>query len=74
VETQYDATDRGVALEMIQQRLKQGEYLTGLLYIGSDQPELHALNSTPEIALNAIPYAQLNPGPKALASTLARFR
>jgi 2-oxoglutarate ferredoxin oxidoreductase subunit beta len=74
LEADYDPTDRGVALENIQQRLKQGEYLTGLLYIGSDQPELHALNATSELPLNRIDYAQLNPGPKALASTLARFR
>ena len=74
VEAQYDATDRAVALETIQQRLKSGEYLTGLLYIGSDQPELHALNDTPDLPLNQIPYAKLNPGPQALAKTLAKFR
>ena len=74
VEAQYDPTDRAVALETIQQRLRHGEYLTGLLYIGSDQPELHALNSTSDLPLNKIPYAQLNPGPQALAKTLARFR
>jgi len=70
----YDPTDRGVALETIQQRLKLGEYLTGLLYIGSGQAEFHALNATPDGALNEIPYARLNPGPQALAKTLARFR
>jgi 2-oxoglutarate ferredoxin oxidoreductase subunit beta len=74
VEAQYDATDRAVALQTIQQRLKHGEYLTGLLYIGSDQPELHALNATPDLPLNQIPYARLNPGPQALAKTLAKFR
>jgi len=74
VEAHYDPTDRSVALEMIQQRLKQREYLTGLLYIGSDQPELHAVNATPDLPLNRIAYEQLNPGAKALASTLARFR
>jgi 2-oxoglutarate ferredoxin oxidoreductase subunit beta len=74
IESHYDATDRGVALETIQQRLKQGEYLTGLLYIGSDQPELHAVNATSQLPLNRIAYAQLNPGSKALATTLSRFR
>ena len=73
-EAQYDATDRAVALQTIQQRLKHGEYLTGLLYIGSDQPELHALSATPDLPLNQIPYAKLNPGPQALAKTLAKFR
>jgi 2-oxoglutarate ferredoxin oxidoreductase subunit beta len=74
VEAQYDPTDRAVALQMIQQRLRQDEYLTGLLYIGSDQPEMHELNATPELPLNQVPYARLNPGPQALAKTLARFR
>jgi 2-oxoglutarate/2-oxoacid ferredoxin oxidoreductase subunit beta len=74
VEEQYDPTDRGVALDVIQRRLKQGEYLTGLLYIGKDQPELHQLNVTPDLPLNKLPYAQLNPGPQALAKTLARYR
>ncbi|HWW19532.1 MAG TPA: 2-oxoacid:ferredoxin oxidoreductase subunit beta [Steroidobacteraceae bacterium] len=74
VEQDYDPTDRGVALDMIQRRLKQGEYLTGLLYIGRDQAELHQLNATPDLPLNRLPYAQLNPGPQALAKTLARYR
>ena len=74
VDAQYDATDRAVALQTIQQRLKQGEYLTGLLYIGSDQPELHQLNATPDLPLNQVAYAKLNPGPQALAQTLAKFR
>ena len=70
----YDPTDRGVALERIQQRMREGEYLTGLLYIGTDQPDLHALNDTPEVALNALPYELLNPGPEALAKVMARYR
>ncbi len=74
IEPAYDATDRAVALETIQQRLKQGEYLTGLLYIGSGQPEFHALNGTSEVPLNRLAYAKLNPGPRALATTLAKFR
>ncbi len=74
VEEQYDPTDRAVALETIQQRLKSNEYLTGLLYIGNDQPEMHMLNGTPDLPLNRIPYAQLNPGSQALAKTLAKYR
>jgi 2-oxoglutarate ferredoxin oxidoreductase subunit beta len=74
VEEKYDPTDRGFALDTIQRRLKQGEYLTGLLYIGKDQAELHQLNSTPDLPLNKLPYQQLNPGPTALAKTLARYR
>ncbi len=74
IEQAYDATDRAVALETIQQRLKQREYLTGLLYIGRDQPDFHALNGTSDVPLNRLPYARLNPGSQALATMLARFR
>jgi 2-oxoglutarate ferredoxin oxidoreductase subunit beta len=74
IDEQYDPTDRAAALQEIQTRLAAGEYLTGLLYLGDDQPELHALSATPEQPLNQIPYERLNPGPQALAKTLARFR
>ena len=46
----YDPTDRAAALEAIQQQLKQGEYLTGLLYIGGDQPDFHQLNAARRIS------------------------
>jgi 2-oxoglutarate ferredoxin oxidoreductase subunit beta len=74
VDPGYDPTDRGIALERIQQRMREGEYLTGLLYIGTDQPDLHALNETPDVALNALPYEVLNPGPRALAKLMERYR
>ena len=74
VDPDYDPTSRGVALERIQQRMREGEHLTGLLYIGTDQPDLHALNDTPDVALNSVPYAQLNPGSEALAKLMERYR
>jgi 2-oxoglutarate/2-oxoacid ferredoxin oxidoreductase subunit beta len=70
----YDPTDRAAALEAIQRHLKQDQYLTGLLYISENQPDFHQLNATPDLPLNRIPYAQLNPGPEALASLMKRFR
>jgi 2-oxoglutarate/2-oxoacid ferredoxin oxidoreductase subunit beta len=71
---QYDPTDRAAALAAIQQHLRQDQYLTGLLYVGTEQPEFHALNATPDEPLNQLPYERLNPGPQALAKALARFR
>jgi 2-oxoglutarate/2-oxoacid ferredoxin oxidoreductase subunit beta len=56
VDENYNPTDRSEALGRIVERQKQNEYLTGLLYIGSDQPELHSLNSTPDLPLNQIAY------------------
>ena len=74
VEAQYDPTDRAAALELIQQRLKQGEYLTGLLYIDEGQGDFHALSGTPDLPLNQVPYERLDPGAQALSRILSRFR
>jgi len=74
VDKDYDPTDRSAALARIVERQKRQEYLTGLLYINPQQPEMHALNATPDVALNQLPYSKLNPGPEALARTLARYR
>ena len=71
---EYDPTDRSAALAAIQHHLKKDQYLTGLLYISSDHPDFHELSATPDVALNQIPYAKLNPGPEALAALMKRFR
>ncbi len=74
VDASFDATNRGTALARIRERLRDNEYLTGLLHVSDSQAEFHDLNRTPDEALNQIPYAQLNPGSAALAKVLARFR
>jgi len=74
IDARYDSSDRAAALQAMQTHLAREEYLTGLLYLGPDQPEMHELNATPELPLNQIPYDRLNPGPQVLAKTLARFR
>jgi 2-oxoglutarate/2-oxoacid ferredoxin oxidoreductase subunit beta len=58
----------------IRERLRNQEYLTGLLHISTNQPEFHELNATPELPLNQLPFAKLSPGAAVLARTLARFR
>ena len=50
------------------------EYLTGLLYLEPSQNEFHAVNGTPEFALNSVPYEALSPGAKGLQKILARYR
>jgi len=74
IDAGFDATNRGTALARIRERLGDDEYLTGLLHVSDSQAEFHELNRTPDEALNQIPYAQLNPGPAALAKVLARYR
>ena len=74
LDAHYDPTNRGAAANQIQERMKAGEYLTGLLFVESGQPEFHELNATPETPLNSIPYEQLSPGSKGLEKILARYR
>jgi 2-oxoglutarate/2-oxoacid ferredoxin oxidoreductase subunit beta len=70
----YDPTDRAAASSYIQEHMKQGEYLTGLLHVESSQGEFHELNGTPDEPLNSVPYAKLSPGSKGLDKILSRFR
>src|SRR5262249_55924590 len=71
----YDPRDRVNAQTHIQQRMKEGEYLTGLLYVEEQEgKEFHDLNATPDMALNKVPYEKLSPGSKGLEKILARYR
>jgi 2-oxoglutarate ferredoxin oxidoreductase subunit beta len=58
----------------IQEHMKQGEYLTGLLHVEASQGEFHELNGTPDKPLNSVPYEKHSPGSKGLDKILSRFR
>jgi 2-oxoglutarate ferredoxin oxidoreductase subunit beta len=70
----YDPTDRAAASAYIQEHMKQGEYLTGLLHVEPSQGEFHELNGTPDEPLNSVPYEKLSPGSKGLDKLLSRYR
>ncbi|HEY6457384.1 MAG TPA: 2-oxoacid:ferredoxin oxidoreductase subunit beta [Steroidobacteraceae bacterium] len=70
----YDPTDRAAASACIQEHMKRGEYLTGLLHVEASQGEFHELNGTPDEPLNSVPYEKLSPGSKGLDQILSRFR
>jgi 2-oxoglutarate ferredoxin oxidoreductase subunit beta len=71
----YDPTNRSTAAVQIQERIKAGEYLTGLLFLDEHaQHEFHHVNGTPAAPLNSLPFAVLSPGSKALEKVLARYR
>jgi 2-oxoglutarate ferredoxin oxidoreductase subunit beta len=74
LDSSYDPTDRVAASAAIQERLKKGEFLTGLLYVDIAGKEFHDVNETPAIPLNQIPHSRLSPGSAALAKVLARYR
>jgi 2-oxoglutarate ferredoxin oxidoreductase subunit beta len=75
LEGTYDPRQKIAAQAQIQERMKQGEYLTGLLYLEEGaHSDFHDLNGTPEAPLNSIPYEQLSPGSAGLQKILQRYR
>jgi 2-oxoglutarate ferredoxin oxidoreductase subunit beta len=74
LDASYDPTNRSAASARIQDRIKDGEYLTGLLFLEPSQQDFHDINGTPDSPLNAVPYEKLSPGSKGLERILARYR
>ncbi len=71
----YDPTDRSAAYGFIEGKLKQNEYVTGLIHIDeSGSTEFHTLNRSSPVPLNRIPYEKLSPGSAALEKLLGRYR
>jgi 2-oxoglutarate/2-oxoacid ferredoxin oxidoreductase subunit beta len=71
----YDPTNRVTAAAVIQERMKAGEYLTGLLFVDEGaQHEFHQVNATPDVPLNSLSFEALSPGAQALEKVLARYR
>ena len=70
----YNVGNRGEAIEYIRGRQREGEIVTGLLYIDESEPDLHGVNGTTAVPLNQVPYEALCPGADALASLQKRFR
>jgi 2-oxoglutarate ferredoxin oxidoreductase subunit beta len=71
----YDPSDRAAAFTYIAEKLKQGEYVTGLIHVADGSAsEMHAINRTPAIALNKIAYEKLSPGAATLAKLMDSYR
>ena len=71
----FDTSDRAAAYAYIDAKLKQGQYVTGLIHVDPEAGgEVHAANRTAKVPLNSIPYETLMPGPAALAKLMARYR
>ena len=58
----YDPTDRGKAYSYLRDKLAQGEYVTGLIYIDENSPDFHDVNETTATPINQLPYEKLTPG------------
>ena len=70
----YDPSDRDRAYHYIRERQKEGEVLTGLLYISPDSKDMVEQNELVPAPLTTLPYEQLCPGSAELDKLQARFR
>jgi 2-oxoglutarate ferredoxin oxidoreductase subunit beta len=70
----YNAGSRGAALEYVRARHRDGEIVTGLLYVDGSDPDMHEINGTVATPLARLPHEQLCPGREALLTLQKRFR
>jgi 2-oxoglutarate ferredoxin oxidoreductase subunit beta len=70
----YDPCDREAAFSYVKRRMREGEYLTGLLYVDTGGREMHEINHTIDAPLNALGHEDLCPGAGAMGDILARYR
>jgi 2-oxoglutarate ferredoxin oxidoreductase subunit beta len=74
VDDDYDPTDPDRSYTFIRERHKEGEVVTGLLYISPDSSDVHEQNQTVEMPLTKVPYEQLCPGSAELEKLQRGFR
>lgn len=70
----YNAKNRGAAIDYIRTRQRKGEIVTGLLYIDASEPDMHGINDSVPTPLNELEFESLCPGSEALASLMAAYR
>jgi 2-oxoglutarate ferredoxin oxidoreductase subunit beta len=74
VDETYDPTDPDRAYAFIREAHRDGEVVTGLLYLSPDSRDLHDQNHTVATPLTQIPYEQLCPGSAELEKLQRGFR
>jgi 2-oxoglutarate ferredoxin oxidoreductase subunit beta len=70
----YDPSDRDRAYAYIRDRQKDGEIVTGLLYLSADSQDMHAQSDTIPSSLIDVPHDALCPGNDELQRMQQRFR
>jgi 2-oxoglutarate/2-oxoacid ferredoxin oxidoreductase subunit beta len=71
----HDPTDRSAAYAYVEERLRRGEHVTGLIHVDEHSTnEFHDVNQTSDTPLNRLPYEKLSPGAATLAKLMARYR
>lgn len=74
VDPDYDPTDRENAYRYARQSQDGGEIATGLLYVDTSRPDMHAINKTVSAPLVSLPYESLCPGSAALDALMEEYR
>jgi 2-oxoglutarate ferredoxin oxidoreductase subunit beta len=70
----YDPTDRQSVLNYLEERQKEGEIVTGLLYLEPSDGDMHEMGNTTDVPLTQVPYEKLCPGSATLAKLQEGFR
>ena len=70
----YDPTNRAAAYTYLRDKLAQGEYVTGLIYIDEAGADFHDVNKTVATPINQLTYDTLSPGAKGLDKIMSRYR
>ena len=70
----YDPSDRASAYGYISEKLKHGEYVTGLIHVAAAAGDQHVINNTSATPLNQLTHEQLCPGAATLAKLMDRYR
>jgi 2-oxoglutarate ferredoxin oxidoreductase subunit beta len=74
LDASYDPGDRDRALAYLRARQKEGEVVTGLLFVEPGSKDVHDQNRTVERPLAFVPHQELVPGSRALAELMRRYR
>jgi 2-oxoglutarate ferredoxin oxidoreductase subunit beta len=69
----YDPRNKVGVLAYLEDRRAHGEVVTGLLYVEEGAADLHAVQNTVAVPLNALGDAELVPGSAALAKFNAAY-
>ena len=71
----FDTASRAAAYGYIDGKLREGEYVTGLIHQEEvPEHELHAVNHSAAVPLNQLPYERLSPGAATLSKLMSRLR
>jgi 2-oxoglutarate ferredoxin oxidoreductase subunit beta len=70
----YDPTDREAVVTYLEEHQRQGEVVTGLLYLDESVGDMHELAKASDVPLVHVPYEKLCPGAQDLARLQEEFR